>query len=340
MAGMRKLKGKWYVRVFLENGKEKLLPTKTGDKKQAEAFKRRIQEREFLVRAKLEENITQTATNLNDAIEEYLADCRSRLRHETYLNYELALKNLQSCWGDIDLRQLTALHFTTLRKYLSTRVSTTSVNIRLRAIRAFLNWVVATGKLERLPGKLALIKIDDELPKFFTPAELDEIMAEITDPKMKATIRLLTATGLRRSELAMCTLKDGYLHLQHTKGRRDRLVALPIELLPEFELIADSPYHPDSISRAFRTAMKAAGINAKGRSLHSLRHTFALREYYRTGDIYYVKGLLGHAHVTVTERYLKFPREYLEKVFGESVTPFHTHQLWAELSQEKPAIQA
>ena len=86
--------------------------------------------------------------------------------------------------------------------------------------------------------------------------------------------------------------------------------------------------------------MKAAGIEPKGRSLHSLRHTFALREYYRTDDIYYVKGLLGHAHVTVTERYLKFTRENLEKVFGESVTPYHTRPLWADLSQEKPAFQA
>ena len=340
MAGLRKLKGRWYIRVFLENGREKLLPTKTGDRKQAEAFKRRIEEREFLVRAKLAEDISRTASGLSETVEEYLADCRSRLRHETYLNYGLALKNLQGCWGDIDLRQLTALHFTTLRKYLSSRVSTTSVNIRLRAIRAFLNWLVATGKVEHLPGKLALIKADEELPKFFSPAELNKIMAQITDPKMKATIKLLAETGLRRSELAMCALKDGYLHLRHTKGRRDRLVALPMELLPEFELIADSPYHPDSIGRAFRTAIIAAGIEPKGRSLHSLRHTFALREYYRTGDIYYVKGLLGHAHVTVTERYLKFPREYLEKVFGESVTPYPTRQLWADLSQDKPAFQA
>ena len=47
-----------------------------------------------------------------------------------------------------------------------------------------------------------------------------------------------------------------------------------------------------------------------------------------------------HAHVTMTERYLKFPREYLENVFGESVTPYPTRQLWADLSQDKPAFQA
>ena len=42
----------------------------------------------------------------------------------------------------------------------------------------------------------------------------------------------------------------------------------------------------------------------------------------------------------MTEQYLKFPREYLEKVFGESVAAYPTRQRWADLSQEKPAFQA
>ena len=45
MAGLRKLRGKYYVRVFMPGGKEKLLPTKTGDRKRAEAFKRQVEER-------------------------------------------------------------------------------------------------------------------------------------------------------------------------------------------------------------------------------------------------------------------------------------------------------
>ncbi|MCK4578377.1 MAG: site-specific integrase, partial [Candidatus Marinimicrobia bacterium] len=55
-------------------------------------------------------------------------------------------------------------------------------------------------------------------------------------------------------------------------------------------------------------------------TLHCLRHTFALREYYRTGDIYHVKERLGHSAVAVTEVYLRFPQEYLGRVFGDSVS--------------------
>ena len=58
------------------------------------------------------------------------------------------------------------------------------------------------------------------------------------------------------------------------------------------------------------------------------------------GDIYFVKQALGHSHVTITERYLKFPLEYLQQVFGESITPYHADQRWANLGESKPAFQA
>ena len=90
----------------------------------------------------------------------------------------------------------------------------------------------------------------------------------------------------------------------------------PPDLIPDFILATENPYHPDFISHAFTKTVKDDGINPNGRSLHSRRHTFALREYVQTKDIYYVKGLLGHSSVTVTEIYMRFPEKYLEQVFG------------------------
>ena len=49
---------------------------------------------------------------------------------------------------------------------------------------------------------------------------------------------------------------------------------------------------------------------------------------------------LGHSQVTISERYLKFPLDYLQQVCGESVTPCHADRRWANLSHEKPAFQA
>ena len=131
---------------------------------------------------------------------------------------------------------------------------------------------------------------------------------------------MLTAeTRLRRSELFQRTLEENNLHLHHTKGWRNRLVPLKPLLIPLFLLATDWPYEQDSISKAFRAAMNSAGIEKRGRTLHWLRHTDALREYYRTGDIYFVKQSLGHSNVVVTEKYLRYPLEYLKQVFGDSV---------------------
>lgn len=132
------------------------------------------------------------------------------------------------------------------------------------------------------------------------------------------SFRLLAESGLRRTELFKCTLENDYLHLRETKGRRERLVRIPLDLIPDFPLATGSPYHPDFISHAFTKAVRNAGFRPNGRSLHSLRHTFALREYYRTKDIYIVKGLLGHSSVVVTEITMRFPDKYLEQVLGDS----------------------
>jgi integrase/recombinase XerD len=49
---------------------------------------------------------------------------------------------------------------------------------------------------------------------------------------------------------------------------------------------------------------KAAGVDAKRISPHSLRHTFALRSLRQRHDVIAVQKLLGHASVATTQRYL------------------------------------
>lgn len=54
--------------------------------------------------------------------------------------------------------------------------------------------------------------------------------------------------------------------------------------------------------------------HANGKTLHCFRHTFAVRKWQETGDIYKVKELLGHTTVSVTERYTRFPKEYIKQI--------------------------
>ncbi len=54
---------------------------------------------------------------------------------------------------------------------------------------------------------------------------------------------------------------------------------------------------------------------------HDLRHTFAVRMYLLTNDIYKVKQLMGHNSVTTTEKYAKFSRRRLASDFS-SLKPY------------------
>ena len=52
---------------------------------------------------------------------------------------------------------------------------------------------------------------------------------------------------------------------------------------------------------------------------HCLRHTFAVRRYLQTRDIYQVKQEMGHSSVTTTEIYAKFSLRRLEMDFPSLV---------------------
>ena len=315
MSVTKTIEGKVYLQFRLADGGELLL--RTGSKKSGlpAVNSGPIRDASSVSGETHSSELTANEESLFSLIDIYLRDCEIRLTAETHRSYVKSLRNLQDCWGDMPISQIRMDHFSDLKQYLAGHLNPTSTNIRLRSIRAFLNWTVRSGYLDRLPGVITTVRVDDPLPKYFTPDELSRILGAIMVAKMKATINLLAETGLRRSEILNCTLVNGYLQLQHTKSRKDRLVPLASELFADYELVAKAPYKPDSISKAFLAAMRKAGIPQNGRSLHCLRHTFALRMYHRTGDIYRVKQLLGHSTVVVTERYLRYPQEYLREVF-------------------------
>ena len=67
-----------------------------------------------------------------------------------------------------------------------------------------------------------------------------------------------------------------------------------------------------NLSKTFLKAMREVDGQDTKYHLHCLRHTFAVRRYLQTRDIYLVKQELGHSSVTTTEKYAKFSLRRLE----------------------------
>ena len=60
---------------------------------------------------------------------------------------------------------------------------------------------------------------------------------------------------------------------------------------------------------------------------HCLRHTFAVRRYLQTRDIYQVKQEMGHSSVTTTEIYAKFSLRRLEMDFPSLVKSNNSREI-------------
>ncbi len=189
-----------------------------------------------------------------------------------------------------------------------------TINIRLRSIRALLNYLAEKGLIKEVPLKFKMVKVDSTLPKFIKPEELQKIYSLVDNPKLLSTFRVFEATGMRLGELANSYRDGGYIVVVQSKGRKQRIIPLPLENIVDYDLARENLYSANFISHRFSFYCRSLGLS---HSIHSLRHTFALRKLVETNNIMLVKELLGHSSVVVTEIYTKFPRDYLIKIFSE-----------------------
>ena len=125
-------------------------------------------------------------------------------------------------------------------------------------------------------------------------------------------------TGFRLMEPILGTLKNDTLVIpaKYSKTRKERRVLLspndvPViyELQERYETwrnkvkVKKHKYFGDKISKEFRRINRLIGLTNK---FHDLRHTFAVRRYLMTRDIYQVMRELGHTKVTTTQMYADF----------------------------------
>jgi len=181
-----------------------------------------------------------------------------------------------------------------------------------------LNWLEKEKFILEAP-KIEQVKVDTPLPKFLTPAELDKIYSFTSDEKLLATFRVYEGLGLRLNELQHAELEGDFIKInaKDSKGRRDRIIPLPDDIKEDFAIATQEPYRTDYVSKTFTKLAKKAGIT---RTLHSLRHTFALRTLMQTKDLNMVKELLGHSQISTTMIYTKFPKDYLKTVLMDNMS--------------------
>jgi integrase/recombinase XerD len=184
-----------------------------------------------------------------------------------------------------------------------------------------------------LAAEIYHLKEPQKLPLTMSPDEAERLLAMAYSLRDQVMLSLGYGCGLRAGEIVRLRAGDidsaqMIIRIVQSKGRKDRHVMLPEELLlslrqwwrlrpTRFDAgvpVRERWLFPGrrqgqhlttrQLSRLFHESATAAGIT-KRVSLHSLRHSFATELLEKGTDIRYIQALLGHSKLDTTSRYTR-----------------------------------
>lgn len=171
-------------------------------------------------------------------------------------------------------------------------------------------------------------------------AALDLERNQVTAVREWMAIDLLTCTGLRVSEAANVRcgdIKTGYgesaLFVRDGKGSKSRTVQIPDSLkkhLKQFVIWKASrgeptgaddflflgqrgPWTAQAIQFLVKKYLKALGLYENEKSVHALRHSYAVEFYRQEKDLRGLQKQLGHASIQTTQIYADVTAEDIQK---------------------------
>lgn len=186
-------------------------------------------------------------------------------------------------------------------------------------------------------------KYSRKIPKALLPEQVEALLGKInvkcpTGLRNRVMFECMARAGLRVSEVVNLTpdhidLENGWIHVQHGKGDKDRDVPIPDSLRKWLEkwlqsrpesgwLFATSngkPIMPRYLNQVLERLSKRSGVylrdGAKKKPVHAhvLRHTAATYWLNQGLNLREVQELLGHANIGTTQVYTHVRPETLKK---------------------------
>jgi len=249
--------------------------------------------------------------------------------------YQEALEAFERfCRGQgfvLDPTKVTPLH---IRMWLAhiqdTGVSKSTVNSRFRTLRAFFNWCVAEGIVDRSPmSNIRTPSVGSIVIPVFAPEHVKALLY-LCPPNTwwgardLAIILTLLHTGIRLSELTGLKLSDlnftGDCIRVRDKGDKERTIYLALEaqqaILRYLRHRSDgAPYlwlsrqgtrlTSNAVQQLIRDLGRKAGLKGVRCSAHTFRHTFAVNFLKAGGSLRHLQEIMGHTSMKPLEAYLR-----------------------------------
>jgi site-specific recombinase XerD len=217
------------------------------------------------------------------------------------------------------------------------RLSPKTVTCHLQIIRAFYEYLInEEGMVLTNPVSKISIRLPKPLPRHLKDDQVANLFSVITKARDRAMFMLMLRSGLRVEEVAHLTVdaveyQRRELFVSSGKGAKDRMVYLSDDacvalaayleqrsskakqlFLVEKGPMKGKPISVRGIQKRIEYYARESGLNV---SCHCLRHTLATQLLNADADLSSIRDLLGHTHITTTQRYcrvanLKVRRDY------------------------------
>lgn len=284
---------------------------------------------EALGRVKEEENlkpgeVLTCRDSFSDIADRFLAYQKPRLTPKAYKRDKGIAVHLKAFFPG----RLTEITSSQVSDYVTARlgkVSKSSVRKELNSLRHLFRLVCGEWKL--LPRfanpclDVTAPKVRDERTQHLSPDQFRRLLAA-SPANVRPIFGLLTATGMRRSELLECRWKyvDGSRILLPTSKNDEpkevHLNAFACKVLAslpqgEPEDLLFPHIRPEAVSMAFHRVCEQLGISDI--RLHDLRHTFATWLRQQGIELDVIASQLGHRDLRMTKRYARIASVQVQK---------------------------
>ena len=342
MATLKTRRENWYARVlwYDENGtkKEKQVPLRTKSKMVARERLSEVNKVESDIKDGISfdfawlSNETTTKVkrfNLVNGYENWLDFRESEgIRPSTIRRNRYTMIHFSSVVGkSLPLSSVSTTTIDTYRNYcIQTNMKPNGININLRAIKTFFNWCYKRDLIKRCPH-VDSVSMPKEMPLYMSDELFKKVLElDWLEDHYKNAFLFYRNTGLRLSEPFQGELHGNWLLVggDDTKQRMDKELSLSmtnVQRLSDMIEYAEKSFkgtidsYKSNLSKTFLKALREIDGEETKFHFHCLRHTFAVRRYLQTRDIYQVKQEMGHSSVTTTEIYAKFSLRRLEMDF-------------------------
>ncbi len=354
MATLKIRKGKWYSRVrWLDFGKEfeRQIPLRTDNKTVAHKRNREVSKYDQDIKDGLNFEFgwlkdggktKVKELSLIEAVDDWMSRRKKQpdIGKSTLGINENGIHHLyRSITKSTPLKSITTKHMDGFKDDLiDLGLSSATINIHLRSIKTFFRYVWKRGMIDRLPI-IEMVETKDTLPIYLTDDEFHAVLNEVgVDSFYGKAFYFYRETGVRLREPFIAALDGNWLDIPNfSKGKRARSIELNdflVEIYKELRRWANECGLVERskgvhLSKMFKKALRKCGID-ESKHLHSLRHTYAVRQRVMGVPLATIQAHLGHRSITTTEIYTLIELKKLRRHFPTLISQYTEEQIKAE----------